>query len=282
MLRIPKEFPLVFEYLDFRELLRNRYAALHKENRSFSYRYVAGKVGLDSGSVSRILNGDRKINADTAVKIAKVFGFNEFEREYFETLVFYGQAKSSAEKNHFLEKILRQRNIKIKTLEANQYKFYKNWYNLAIWSLLNFFPFAGDTKALARMLTPAITPNQAKESLELLKAIGLVVETDGKWSVTDRLISSGDKIQAAFLNNLHLEMAKLSLHFLELFKTDERDYSGLTLTLSPDSYEKIKLKLKQCRKEMLEIARQDEDPNCVYRLNLQLFPLTRPYRKDPP
>lgn len=277
MLQILKASPQIYDYLDFHEFLRQRYIELHKENRFFSYRYIGGKIGLDSGSVSRVLNKDRKITAETAARLAKVFGLNNSEKDFFETLVFYRQSKSSAEKEYFFEKILRQRNVRVKTLEGYQYKFYKNWYNLAIWSLLNFYPYDGEIKNLARMLTPAITPQQAEESLALLSAIGLIEKKDGKWSVTEKLISSGEEIHAVFVNNVHLEMARLSLSFLELFKTDERDFSGLTLTLSPASFKRIKEKLKQYRKEMMEIARQDDAANCVYRLNLQLFPLTRPF-----
>ncbi len=279
MLQIPRSSPNLFDYLDFRAFLRERYAEIHGENRAFSYRYIGGKVGLDSGSVSRVLNKDRKINSETAEKFAKVFGLANREKDFFETLVFYCQSKSNTEKNHYFEKILKLRGVKIKTLEEYQFKFYKHWYNLAIWTLLHYYPFDGDAKNLARMLTPSITPVQAKESLDLLKAIGLVAEREGKVFVTEKHISSGDAIQATFVNNLHLEMAKLSLQFLELFKTSERDYSGLTLTLSPNSFQKIREKLKQYRQELMDIAGQDNEPNGVYRMNLQLFPLTRPFQR---
>ena len=282
MLQIPRSqasHATLFEHLDFRAFLRERYEALHKENRSFSYRYIGGKAGLDSGTVSRVLNQDRKIDTETAEKFAKVFGLADRERDYFETLVLYCQAKSNTEKNHFLEKLLKHRAVRIKTLEANQFRFYKDWYNLAIWTLLQYYPYDGDPKSLARMLTPPITPQQAEESIAMLKSIGLVAEKDGRLQATEKLISSGDAIQAAFVNNLHLEMAKLAFRFLDLFGTGERDYSGLTLTLSPASFKKIKGKLKQYRQELMDIASQDADPDRVYRMNLQLFPLTRQYLK---
>lgn len=277
MLQPPTPSPELFDSLDYREYLRGKYAELHGRNRSFSYRYIGGKVGLDSGTVSRVLNNDRKIDAETAERLAKVFGLKQREAEYFQTLVFYCQARSHTEKNHYLEKVLRLRPVKIKTLDERQFRFYKDWYNLAIWTLLHYYPFHGDVKKLARMLTPAITPVQAAESLELLKEIGLLAEKDGSLQVTDSLVSSGESIPAAFLNNLHLEMARLSHRFLDLFETRERDFSGLTLTLSRSSLEKIRAKLKQFRQEALEIARQESAPDRVYRMNLQVFPLTRAF-----
>jgi uncharacterized protein (TIGR02147 family) len=277
MLQSPRSAPYVFEYLDFREFLRRRYEELHKLKRTFSYRYIGLKVGLDSGSVSRVLNQDRKISVEIADKLAAVFGLRDAEAEYFQTLVFFCQSRSNAEKNHYLEKLLRLRPVHIRTLEEKQFRFYKDWYNLAIWTLLHYYPFNGDAKALARMLTPVITAAQAQESLDLLKEIGLVAEKNGKLQVTDCLLSSGEAIPAFYLNNLHLEMAKLSQRFLELFETRERDFSGLTLTLSGASFEKIREKLKKYRLELLQIARQEKDSNRVYRMNLQLFPLTLPF-----
>ena len=55
----------------------------------------------------------------------------------------------------------------------------------------------------------------------------------------------------------------------------ERDFSGLTFSLSAKGLGKIKAKLKACRREMMEIARQDRDVSRVYRMNLQIFPISR-------
>jgi uncharacterized protein (TIGR02147 family) len=270
----------IYEYLDFRELLRDRCSARKRQNRSFSYRYLAGKVGLDSGTLSRILKGGRNLDPEMAGRFARVLGLNESESQYFETLVLFGQAKSQAEKNLSLEKLFRMQGSKANVLEERQFIFYKEWYHLAMRELLNFYPFDGDYRQLAKMLRPAIRPLQAKKALRLLSDIGLVKrEESGRFRLTERFITSGDNIQALFLNNLHQSMAELAARSLPNIQPGERDFSGLTFSLSPEGLKKVKAKSKEFRRDLLEIAQQDRNVDCVYRMNLQLFPLSNAYKQ---
>ncbi len=272
-----RKTPRLFEYMDFRAFLRDAYQARKEASRSFSYRYIAGKVGLDAGSFSRILKGERKLDPEVAVRMARVFGLDAREQMFFETLVLFGQARTLTEKNHFLEKIFRLRGIKMGTLEERQYVFYKEWYYSALRELLRFQPFDGDWKKIARRLRPAIRPIDAKRAVRLLEDIGLV--TSEPYRVTHPVITSGEGIQAVFVNNLHAAMGELAMRTLREANPSERDFSGLTLSLSPNGFEKLKYKLKQFRSEVLEMAQQDVDENCVYQVNLQAFPLS--HSRDP-
>jgi uncharacterized protein (TIGR02147 family) len=267
----------IFEYSDYREFLRDAYRARKSANRNFSYRYIASKVGLDAGSLSRILGGDRRLDPEIALRLARIFGLNPGEQEFFETLVLYGQAKTLTEKNHFLERIFRLRGIKIKSLEERQYEFLKEWYYTAIRELLRFQPFFGDWKKLARRLRPAIRPIDAKRAVDLLEETGMIAkDVEGAYRPTEEVMTSGEGIQAQFVNNLHAAMGDLAVRTLRDAKPAERDFSGLTLSLSPGGFERLRIRLKQFRREILEMARQDVGENCVYQVNLQAFPLTHP------
>jgi uncharacterized protein (TIGR02147 family) len=281
-LLLPKIPSRIFDYLDYREFMRGRYRELHSLHRSFSYQYIGRRIGLDSGTFSRVLNGERNLDPEKIPKLARVLGLDETEREYFECLTLFGQAKSSTEKNHFLEKLIQLRIVKPKALDERQYEFYREWYHLALWTLLNFYPFRGDVKRLGKMLRPPIRPVEAKKSLELLRDIGLVEEKDGKWCVTDRLLTSGDMSQPLVLNNLHGAMGRLALRSLRAIPAEERDFPGTMLTLSPKGFGKVKARLKRCREDVMEIARREEDPNCAFRLNLQFFPLSQSYHPGSP
>ena len=99
----------VFEYLDYLEFLRYQYYDRKRKSAAFSYRYMAGKLAMDPGSLGGIFKGRRKLNPALAASLGKVFGLGEGGIEYFQTLVLYGQAESPVEKNIFLEKLLRLR-----------------------------------------------------------------------------------------------------------------------------------------------------------------------------
>jgi uncharacterized protein (TIGR02147 family) len=272
----PKPSASIYDYLDFREYLRDRYEAKKKESSAFSYRYIAGKVGLDAGSFSRILAGSRKLNLELTGRLARVFGLDDEEKEFFVTLVLYDQAKSHEEKSQFLEKIFRLRGVKASTLEESQYEFYREWYHSALRQLLHFYPFDGDYARLAKVLRPAIRPAEAKASLKLLEDLGLVVASpEGKIKLTDALITSGESVRAFFMNNLHMSMGELAFRSIQDIDPKERDFSGLTLSLSSKGFADLKAKLKQFRKDVLELAEKDGAVNCVYQVNLQAFPLSR-------
>lgn len=273
----------IFAYMDFRAWLRDAYARRKKESRAFSYRYIAGKVGVDAGTFARILKGERKLDPEVAIRLAKVFGLGTREQIFFETLVLYGQARTLTEKNHFLEKLFRLRGISMGTLEARQYDFYREWYYSALRELLRFEACDGDWKKLARRLRPAIRPLDAKRAVGLLTSLGLVApDGQGRPRPADAVITSGEAIPSHYVANLHAAMGELALRTLRDAQPSERDFSGLTLSLSPHGFERLKYKLKEFRREVLEMARLDEGEDCVYQLNLQVFPLSHPAGPERP
>ena len=76
------------------------------------------------------------------------------------------------------------------------------------------------------------------------------------------------------LRGMHREMSKLATPAINL-PVEERHFSGVTMGLSRESFNKIENVLDECRRKIVAIAAEDKDIDQVYRLNLQLFPLTR-------
>ena len=274
----PAAKPLsVYEYLDYRLLLQDRYQDRKIKSRAFSHRYIAAKIGMTSAQVTRILNGKRSLNPRFAKPLAKVFGLDEEESGFFETLVLFGMAKTHAEKNHLLEKIIRIRSSFIKTLGKDQYEYFSDWYYAGVRELLNVFSFAGDFAALAARMRPAITPQQARQAIQVLLQRGLVERMpDGVYRVVDKVVSSGPHIPAALMNNLHLTMGELAQQALAEIDPGERNFSFVTLSLSPRTLDTVYAKLRRFRKEVLEVARQDPEVDRVYQMNFQVFPLSHP------
>jgi uncharacterized protein (TIGR02147 family) len=70
-------------------------------------------------------------------------------------------------------------------------------------------------------------------------------------------------------------MGEFALDAIEGVSQNERHFSGLTLGITHETYEKIIQEIAECRKRIIAIARQDESTEEVYRLNMQFFPLTK-------
>jgi uncharacterized protein (TIGR02147 family) len=58
------------------------------------------------------------------------------------------------------------------------------------------------------------------------------------------------------------------------FPLAERSMSGVVLGLTQESYERVKKELLECRRRIIAIATESNKTQRVYRLNLQLFPLS--------
>lgn len=267
----------IFEYLDYRDFLQQRYQAFKRKSPAFSYRYIAGKVGMDAGSLNGVLKGKRKLDPALAAKVAHVFGLNVYEKEYFEALVLYCQAKNHAERTILLEKLLKLRGIQVKKLEGRQFEFYRKWHYSALRELLNCRPGHGDPAKLGKMLRPAISTQETREALRLLLDLGLIeAQEDGTYRVTENLITSGDSARASAMSGFHLAMAGLAVQAIQDIAPGERDFSALTLNCSLDAFQEVKAILRQARRDILQRVEKDDRSEVVLQVNFQAFPLSHP------
>jgi uncharacterized protein (TIGR02147 family) len=76
------------------------------------------------------------------------------------------------------------------------------------------------------------------------------------------------------------EMADFAKDAIDKFPTDERNFTGITMGIDDEDYEKILKELETCRKRIISIATAKKGGNRVYRLNLQMFPLTEKIHSD--
>ncbi len=273
-----KEQPVIspYDYLDYRELLTDLYQDRKSQNRGFSHRYIAKKLGVSSaGYFSKVLTGRIHLSGAMTLAIARLFGFRKHETHYFELLVQYHQADKHEERKYYFERLIGMRRSKAKNLTEEQYELYSNWYCAAILELLDFYMFSDNYAQLASSLEPSITEAQAKKAIAILERLQLIRKNpDGFYEKTDAIISAGENWKSLSIMNFQKETMNLAQRALDAIPKERRDISTLTLSISEDSVERIKEKIRDMRRELLEIARADERTDAVYQVNLQLFPLT--------
>jgi uncharacterized protein (TIGR02147 family) len=131
--------------------------------------------------------------------------------------------------------------------------------------------------ALARACRPEITAAEVTESLNfLVKANLLQKDESGNYVQTEKSVTTGPlKATPVAVRSLHRQMGEFALDAIEGVSQNERHFSGLTLGITHEAYEKIIQEIAECRKRIIAIARQDESTEEVYRLNMQFFPLTK-------
>jgi uncharacterized protein (TIGR02147 family) len=265
----------VFEYLEYREYLRDHYEYNKSTHSFFSYRYISGKTGLDASFYVKVLQKQLHISDKAIGNLVTFLKFNKKEAEYFRQLVKFNRAKQQDKTKLYFEKLIELREPRISTLDAAKYEFFNKWYYVTIRELLAYYKFSGDYQALAAKLNPPITAVQAKKAIELLEQLGLIRKNaKGEYALTDQFVSTGESWSSIAIENFQREVIALAGTSISRIAKPNRETSTVTVSISRACFESMKERLREVRKELLEMARLDENPQAVFQVNFQIFPVT--------
>jgi len=277
-----KKAPNVFDYRDYRVFLKDYYEAKKVEMPVFSHRYIGTKIGFDGGFFSKILAGKRQINHRMVVKFSELFKFNKNEANFFLHLVLFNQAKKQLDKNLYFAKLASFKEANVKTLGLHMVGYYEKWYYTVMRELLNFYPFDGDYAKLSKQFRPNIKMEEAKAAIELLKELKMIRRKyNGTFSLTDAHVTSGYHSPSFAVNNFSLATLDLAKESIDRIPKEERNISTLTFSASAKNFEKMQDKLRNFRREWIEMIDKESDLNTVYQLNFQLFPVTGSLETNP-
>jgi uncharacterized protein (TIGR02147 family) len=126
------------------------------------------------------------------------------------------------------------------------------------------------------MVSPPITPVEAKKAIELLIAMGFICKNkDGWFEQIDPFISTGYEAPLVATTNFLLSTMDLAKQAIDRYPRDRRDISALSFSVSGEGYKAIEERLKTFRREVLEIAKADKNRDRIYHVNFQIFPISR-------
>jgi uncharacterized protein (TIGR02147 family) len=269
-----KAFPSVFDYLDYVKYIREYYEARHTIDRWFSYRYIQSKTGIDPGYLFKVFMGKKPLPQKKSNALAEVFGLTKRESEYFTLLVLYGQAKSNETIRRYFERMLSFGEVTTRTVAVKEYSYYTKWYHAAIRQLLSCTDFTGDYRSLARMTVPPVTEGEAKKAVALLCSLGFVKkDMDGVFRVTDRFLTTGNGWQSIAVRRFQQDTMMLAHKALDTVDKELRDISTATVTLSAEGFAEARERIRQFRRDMLELASRQGHPAGAYHINIQLIPI---------
>lgn len=265
----------LYDYTDYRVYLKEQAESVKASKPFFSYRFIATKLGINAGLVARIFNGQTHLTLKHVNPMAKLFALKGKELDYFNELVRFCRAKTQKDWDHHFTRMQSIRGEEFRTVADDQIAYYSSWQHNAMRTLLSLIEFKGkDYKRLGSMLVPAITAQEAKQSLDLLVSLGLAHQNErGVFEVPDRFISTGEAWKATIIRQFQQEMVKKSLESLNAVPSNLRDISTLTIPLTRTMVEPMRERIREFRQEMLAMARECESEDSVYQLNVQLFPI---------
>jgi uncharacterized protein (TIGR02147 family) len=272
----------VFDYLDYRDFMRDHYC-LCKESQSFiSFRYIEQKTGIDASYYAKVINGKKHIAAGAIPALVTFFKFKKKETDYFTNLVNFCKAKQKEQCDYYFNKLICLRDPSVKKLEVKKYHYFQQWYSVVIRELLDTISYTGDYHELASRIEPSITAHQAQQSIKLLEELKLIEKnTEGYYRTTDKFLTTDSRLRSLAVRDFQKEMIRLAGEAIERFGVEERDISSLTISSSKVCLELIREKLERTRKEILQLVAEHGDTSEeVYQLNIQVFPVSKNRKVD--
>lgn len=268
--------PDVLDYLDYRQYLREVYDWRKKRGDSFfSYRYMASRIGIDPGYLAKLLQGKVHLGESSIEPTIKLLHLEGKAAAYFLQLVTFGKARSDRQISEEFEKLMSLKGVGARTLDEDRFAFYQSWVHSAVRSLIGIRPFRGDFADLARRLSPPVSEEQARESVELLERLELIrKDEDGTWELTERFVTTGDGWRSQAVRTFQGQTMELARESLARHVPEKRDISTVTVTLSQEDMPELRERIAQFRQDILRMARESRRQDSVYQLNIQLFPLT--------
>ncbi len=265
----------ITEYNDYRCYMRDYYEE-RKRTSYFSWREFAKLAGFSSsGYLKLVCDGKTRLRQDGALKVARAMELSGYRLEYFCMLVEFCDASDERSRVQVFSRMrtLMEENG-VRVLGAEAFDYYRSWVNPVVRELAPMMPGAKPSD-IAKMCIPEVTAGEVRNSLELMVRANLLERRpDGTYVQMNRGLTGDPALLSASMKVMQKQVAQLAADAVDNVPAEERNISGFTLGISESAYRRLVEEIAAFRKRIKEIVSEDEGCNRVYRLNLQLFPLS--------
>ena len=269
----------VMEYQNYRVYIRDYYAE-RKVRSGFTWRDFAKAAGYSSPVFLKLVCDGKSNLSDVGVeRVASAMGLVGVDLQYFRLLVEFNQEKDSAKKKIVFKKmreVAKEGSMEI--LGEDQFDYYESWVNPVVREMA---PQMGDATPakIAEKLAFDTQTAEVKKALSLLQKVGLLRKGERGYEQAAKSITTGNlEVARLSVREMHRQMGELAVRALDEIPMNERDISGLTLGVSENAFYRISQEIADFRRRISSIVMEDTGENRVYRLNVQLFPLTKDFK----
>ncbi len=273
--------PVVFDYLNYRLFLKDLFKEEKKKPTSqITHKFILAELGITStGFMSNVVAGRKNLTHIQATKIAKILKFKKPEMQYFEILVYFTQAKTIEEKNEYFNRLVTLQKVKMKVIDKKKMSLFSKWYFVFVRELLESYNYKGESAEentkFGQKLIPSIKGGEVKEAIEyLIQMVLIEKDVNGFYRPMNNAISTGDEVKSLHTAKFQLETMDMAKNALNKVDAKERDISCLSMSLSEDNFQLIKMEIQYFRKRLAKLAVEETNKQRVYQLNFQFFPVT--------
>lgn len=248
-----------------------------KRSSLFSWREFSKLAGFTSPNyIQLVCEGKSRLSKTGVEKVATAMGLAGSDRDYFLAMERFGDAKNDAKKIQAfneMQEIAKENRLRV--VDGEAFKYFESWVNPVMRELAPIKPGAKPLE-LARNCYPVVSATEVRQSLDFmvhanfLKKIG-----EDTYVQTEKIVTGSSEAIPLALRSMNRQMSKFATDAIDDIPPEIRHTAGVTLGLSDATYKWLVQKLETLRQQVVAIAAKEKDYDKVYRLNLQLFPLTK-------
>ena len=265
----------VFEYLDYRDILKEAFEERKAGFPLFSYRMLAESFGLDTSNVFRILQGDAHLPARCQSRAIEFLGLSGRSSEYFLLLIAYARERNAKARKEILEQAMALRDVSRRKLVDQELAYYRDWWVVAVRSMLEVVDGRVRPAEIAARLSPSVTEAEVAKALELLLDLGLAKKASSERFVLSEVhLTAGGEKKTEAVRGFQRQILALAAESLERFPREQRDVSTITFAVDQSAFVEIREMLRECRRQVQKRIEESKNPDRVLQLAMALFPLS--------
>jgi uncharacterized protein (TIGR02147 family) len=226
-------------------------------------RAFAKRAGVSVATMSLIIQGKRTVSQKLAKELSDRLDFDPQERSEIlaPTLDTKAGQRSAEDHEAYVQ------------ISIDQYRLISDWRAFAILSLIKTLDFQSSNEWIANRL--GISVDEVIETIERLKRLGMLEEKQGRYVRTVSKYRTTEDIANASLRKSHAQTLDLAQASLERDPVDVRDFTWLTIPMDMEKLALAKTMIRKFQDDLSTALETDSNPSEVYRLAIQLFPLTK-------
>ena len=248
-----------------------------KRSSLFSWREFSKLAGFTSPNyIQLVCEGKSRLSKTGVEKVATAMELAGSDRDYFLAMERFGDAKSDSKK---IQAFNEMQNIakenRLRVVDGEAFKYFESWVNPVMRELAPIMPGAKPLE-LARNCYPVVSATEVRQSLDFMVHANFLKKVgEDTYVQTEKVVTGSSAAIPLALRSMNRQMSKFATEAIDDIPPEKRHTAGVTLGMSNATYKWLVQKLESLRQQVVAMAAKEKDYDKVYRLNLQLFPLTK-------
>ncbi|MFZ4402653.1 MAG: TIGR02147 family protein [Pseudobdellovibrionaceae bacterium] len=272
---IASKKPVVTDYLDYRQFMRDFFDYKKAQDQGFSHQSWSAKAGFKSRSFLRlVMLAKRSLSEESIPMVAKALELKKQETDFFVNLVSYNQSSQFQSREYFFNRIMKANVSQKVTPIRDSYRYLTNHLVPRLQALLAMQGFKKDEATLAKILLCG--ENKIRQACDTLQSMGMAEwdASQGEWKSQVVNFAIPDDLGNLALQIFHKKSLEEAVQAMALPK-ETRHYGSLILALSPRDYQEVLQQIDQFMDTLL-IKYQDTSLSnkVLYQINNNLIPVS--------